>query len=962
MPADRSAIASTLLERDRELLALGSAIDAGVGSAGGVVVLEGDAGAGKTTLLAWSREYADERGARVLSARGGVLERTFAFGVARQLFEDPLASAADSEREALLAGSAALAAPLLHTPAPAGAPAVAGIDQLQARHGLYWLVANLAEQRPLVLVVDDAHWCDDASLDWLLYLARRIEELPIVLILAVRLGEATDTPAELLAAIAGEPVGKAIAIAPLSVGGTTELLQTRYARPVEPDFAAACHARTGGNPHFVSELAAELIAEGIEPVADSVELIEGILPERISEVTLMRIARLPDNAAALSRALAILGTSATVSPLAALAGLQEQEAFQAAEELIAARILDPGPPLRFIHPLIDAVVYDDLSPVRRAADHKRAALLLREDSADAEQIASQLIRADAAGEAWVVECLRAAAEEAIGRGAASSAVTLLRRARGEPPQDDVMASVQLELGIAEAFAGDPAGFASLQAALAASTTPVERAHVALLLGRFWLIAGRAEAAADVLAAAIAQLDRSEHELLLQLEAAFINAAHGNAALRERARSHLAAVRGAVEEDSHAGRLIAVVAAYAATAAGDPVDEAVGLARTALCGDLLLREVPLSPDIYLVPMSMLALCDELDEADTRYSEAISQARATGSELAYAASACLHSWTCFLLGRLADAELLARDALRIAGGSPTLGALVDFASGHLACTLLERGETPVALAILGDRPAALIDAPDSLAPVVLFAAGRALLAEQRPAEALEALLACGESSRAAGVENPAFLPWRSQSALAAHNLGDTAQAEELCTEEVLLARGFGARRPLGIALRAQGLVTGGGAGLELLEESVEILRESPARLERAHSLVAYGAALRRANRRAVARELLADGLELATVCGAVPLAAHALTELSASGARPRAHGRWDTDALTASELRVCEMAAAGMSNPEIAQALFVTRGTVESHLHVAYRKLKISSRQSLPEALAAHRPATGVEAAS
>jgi DNA-binding CsgD family transcriptional regulator len=948
-----------LLERDGELRALRAAVDAGVRGSGRVVVVEGDAGAGKTTLLEWCREYAGDRGARVLSARGGVLEQTFAFGVARQLVEDPVARAPRVERETLLAGSAALVAPLLGALTPADAPAPATIDRLQARHGLYWLVTGLAEQRPLALIVDDAHWCDEASLDWLVYLARRIEELPIVLILAVRVGEA-GASAELLAAIAGEPVGEEITIAPLSPSGTADLLAARYASPVAPDFAAACHARTGGNPHFLSELTTELIAEGVEPVTATVELMEGLLPERVSGVTLMRIGRLPADAVAVARALSVLGPSAALAHVATLAGLDEQAAIHAADTLIAGRVLAPSPPLRFVHPLVGSVVYDDLSPVRRAADHKRAALLLRDAGADAEHVASQLIRAEPAGDTWVVECLRAAAGEAINRGSASTAVTLLRRAREEPPGSDSLASVQLMLGLAEALTGDPAGFASLQAALAASATPVERAHVALLLGRFWLLAGRTEAAVDVLAAAIDGLDRSERGLLLQLEAAFINAAHGNAALRERARSHLAAVRGAADEDSHPGRLVAVVAAYAATAAGDSVDEAIGLARTALRGELLLRETPLSPDVHLVPMSMLALCDELDEADARYAEAIAQARTTGSELAYAAAACLHSWTCFLLGRLADAELLARDALRIAGGSPTLGALARFATGHLACTLVERGETRAALEALGDQPAALIDTPDTSAHGVLFAGGRALFADRRPTEALAMLLACGKSSRAAGIENPAFLPWRSQAALAAHSIGEAARADELCAEEVTLARRFGARRPLGIALRAQGLIAGGEQGLALLGESVEILRESPARLERAHSRVAYGAALRRAGRRAEARELLADGLELAIACGAQSLAVHARTELGAGGARPRAHGRWDNDALTVSELRVCEMAAAGMSNPEIAQALFVTRGTVESHLHVAYRKLGISSRRALADALATHAAAAGAGA--
>lgn len=174
--------------------------------------------------------------------------------------------------------------------------------------------------------------------------------------------------------------------------------------------------------------------------------------------------------------------------------------------------------------------------------------------------------------------------------------------------------------------------------------------------------------------------------------------------------------------------------------------------------------------------------------------------------------------------------------------------------------------------------------------------------------------------------------------------------LGVEEVELARAFGARRPLGIALRVAGLVAGGEKGAGLLRESAEVLAASPARLERAHTLVALGAALRSGGSRADAREPLATGLDLAESCGAVPLAEAAREELAAGGARVRAGGRWDADALTPSELRTCRMAADGLSNPAIAQALFVTRATVESHLHAAYRKLGISSRAALPGALA------------
>src|SRR5262249_53093378 len=145
------------------------------------------------------------------------------------------------------------------------------------------------------------------------------------------------------------------------------------------------------------------------------------------------------------------------------------------------------------------------------------------------------------------------------------------------------------------------------------------------------------------------------------------------------------------------------------------------------------------------------------------------------------------------------------------------------------------------------------------------------------------------------------------------------------------------------------TGGPEGLALLREAAEVLAESPARLERAYALTELGAALRRANSRAEARDMLAAGLELAHACGATALADRARTELLATGARPRPVARRGVDALTPSEGRVARMASEGQTNREIAQALFVTAGTVETHLSNVYRKLGISARSQLATAL-------------
>ena len=177
----------------------------------------------------------------------------------------------------------------------------------------------------------------------------------------------------------------------------------------------------------------------------------------------------------------------------------------------------------------------------------------------------------------------------------------------------------------------------------------------------------------------------------------------------------------------------------------------------------------------------------------------------------------------------------------------------------------------------------------------------------------------------------------------------EALAIAHEEVGLARRWGAPRALGNALIAAGLVTGGNDGLDLLHQAHVVLADSPARLARARAATEYGAALRRANHRADARGPLALGLALAERCGATALVERAHEELIATGARPRRAARTGVDALTATELRVARMAAEGMTNREVAQALFVTAKTVEYHLSHAYQKLGLRSRSQLAATL-------------
>jgi ATP/maltotriose-dependent transcriptional regulator MalT len=305
----------------------------------------------------------------------------------------------------------------------------------------------------------------------------------------------------------------------------------------------------------------------------------------------------------------------------------------------------------------------------------------------------------------------------------------------------------------------------------------------------------------------------------------------------------------------------------------------------------------------------------------------------------------------LGALPEADSAARIGLRVLEGR-------GFAPGLrlLASVLIDIGieagqldEAQAVLDLLG-----LTELPADLSTVIAVAArARLRLAQGRPAEALadfEKVRAL-YSPQTWGLEmqDNGFVHARSGAALALLQLGEPEQARELADQELAGARAFGAPRALGVALRVAGLAHGGAEGLELLEESVGVLRGAPAQLERGHSLWALGATLRRHGQRAAAREPLSEALELAARCGARPLAAQARDELAAAGARPRSPWRTGVEALTPGELRVARLAVEGRTNREIAQALYVTLKTVEGHLARVYDKLEIAGRGELAQGL-------------
>jgi len=937
-----------LLERDAALGRIDQRLREAIAGGGSLLLVEGPAGIGKTRLVAAAGRHGRELGLTTLSARGSELERDFAYGLVRQLFEAALVAAPPPERAELLAGAAGHVARLFGLAVARDDASGALLDPSFAiLHGLYWLSANLGRRTPLLLCVDDVHWADQASLRFLHYLGRRLQELPIAVVAAARPARPADG-SPLLAALAADPSAEILQLAPLSQRAVAELMRLAFGADVEPGFAAACHEVTGGVPFLVRELIRAIADQGIEPTSAASSRVAGLAPRAVSHSVVQRLSRLPASARALARAAAVLG-EADLRLAAGLAGVDPSIAASAADQLAAAEIFEEGRPLRFAHPIIRAAVEADLAPGERAGLHAAAAGRLANQGASAHRIAAHLLATDPAGNDQVAGSLLSAARTAITNGAPDSAVAYLRRALAEPPSGRLLPDVLLELGFAESYAADPQAAAHLQAALEVAPATTARVSITLALGRMLQISGRNKESLEVFDRTRARLG-TDRRAALTLEGAALGAAQFDAETAGDAAQRIARLRRLAEEEPGVPPSVFGTLAVAAVNANEPADVAARLALRALDGaPKLLPEAVDRPPFFYHACNALAFAERYEEALPRFGEALADARRLGSLPHVLGLSCYRALHNLRTGNLADAEADACVALETGPRLPGLHAAAALAA--LLETLAERAEFDAAEAA-DERYRLAEQFPATMQAGWLIAArGRLRLAERRPAVALGDLLAAGDLFARLHICTPT-IAWRSDAALAHLALGAQAEARTLAAEEVTLARAFTGPRTLGVALRAAGLTDGGSRGIELLRQAVRVLGGSGARLEHARAMADLGAALRRAGQRAESREVLRPALDLAHRCGAIALTERIRAELLAAGGRPRRFVLSGLDSLTPSERRVAQLAAGGLSNRDIAQNLFITTRTVEGHLTHAYQKLAITSREQLPAALAPH----------
>jgi DNA-binding CsgD family transcriptional regulator/tetratricopeptide (TPR) repeat protein len=927
-----------LLERDDELGVLAALAAQAADGDGRIGLIEGPPGIGKTALVAAAQRLAVGAGMRCLSARGSPMELAFPFGVVRQLFEPVLTGDAERRGE-VFAGPAGRVERLL---SGAGEPLTDGGGPFAVYHSLYWLTVNLSAD-PLALLVDDLQWGDPPSLAALEYVARRLEGLPVLLVLASRPHE-PGFDRSILDALGREPAAREVAPSALSQGATAGLVRSRL--PAASDsFCRACHAATGGNPLLVTELASALAAEGVTGRAEDVSRVAEIGPEAVAAAVRLRLARLPAQARSLAAAASVLGDGAAVEDAAALSGLALPEAAAAAMALAEADLLRAEETVRFVHPVVRAAVYEGLGPLGQHEAHAHAARLLAGTGRPAERVAAHVLRCPPAGDPDAVEILRAAARRSLADGAAGLAAEYLERALAEPPPPGQRAEVLVELGTAERLLNAPRAVEHLRQALELTDEPARRAQIARGLGSALAWAGRPAEANTVFEQALADpsLDAAQTR---SLEAGLVVVGLFEPHLVPLTRRRLRRLDPGAPLTDFDGRILLAYAAYDQARTATSKDVAVEWALRLLGDRAILDEH--GQAAFIVVAAVLWAADRLDDAQRLGEDLTRAGEESGSVLLACGAGWLQANVLYRRGALSEAEAWFSSAVD-AAAAHGFTLIPNWAGSEYATMLAERGDGPAALQMLRrlglDGPL-----PDSVHMYsAQLAAGVVRVACGQTQEGIDQIRAVGRRWEAIGARNPDLAPWRVHLAQALLLDEQREEARALADEHAALAWTWGAHRPLARALRVQGLTLGGQDGMALLQQSVEVARTSPGRLELALSLVELGSAERRANRRRASRELLGEGMALAHQCGARALHDRALQEVLATGARPRRSPATGRDTLTPSELRIAGLAGAGQTNRQIAQRLFVTQKTVEAHLARAFRKLHIDSRAQLPAAL-------------
>ncbi|MFI5585730.1 AAA family ATPase [Amycolatopsis sp. NPDC051758] len=781
-----------------------------------------------------------------------------------------------------------------------------------------------AENRPgVVLVVDDVQWCDEPTLWWLSLLARRANGLPLRIVL-VRAGAAGPAAAaDRLSDLESSYHTEVLDLGPLPAEAVA-----RLAREVAGPGAGAllvqhCVEQSGGNPLLLREMLDDLnkVAAGTAPLA-GVPVDAGLVRSLFS--------CLPAYVRAVATAVAVLDGQDLLL-VARLAEVPLRTAEAAVEMLRAQHVLT-AEGLAFRHDPMRTGLLEDVRPSELDRWRRTAATLLSDAAEPAEVVAEQVLELGAL-DAWMIDLLRDAANSACDRGAPWDALRFLRPASAARPGDAGLA-VQLAETVARIEPGS--GFDLLHRALELQEDPVERARTAVRLGRLALVARRCRTAVGVLESALSRLGAdADPQLRLHLEALRCLVGIEDRESLQQLGTWLQADDDRVPDGVvEAGHL--AVCAIVTALDGDRLRQAADWALRAI------RGYDLTDDDSAVSAAVLALLltDEVDAAQDELTRVIELVPAQRSEY-LAFRALLGHWCGDLTAAAADAERAYALGRRAEGRT---GGVVPRIA--LATILAEQGETAEADRLLREADTPLLWEHTVMRPWFQLVDARVRWAAGDHDAALGEFRRCGESLADVGITNPLLAPWWFEAACLLADEGHHEAAAEFAAQGAEPAQRWGTPRAVGMARLAAGVAAPLASRIGLLEEAAAILAGSPARREEALAEFQLGRALVSAGDTAAARARLRRAVELSLRGGDRRLLRRAQQTAADAGIPGQAS---PLASLSPAERLTAGLAGRGVSNRVIAERLFVTVRTVETHLTSVYRKLRITGRAELAAAL-------------
>lgn len=934
-----------LVGRSGELRRLEALVQQVASGRGAVAVVEGEAGIGKSRLVREVLTLSGFSRFEVLIGGGDELERRRPFGVLADALEISLASG-DGRRAAV--------AHLLHgdvTDAPA-TPVFTDTPEAEFRiaEAVLALVEEMCVRRPVALVVDDLQWVDPSSLIVLHRLARRLAQLPILLVVACRSGPhlpAVDTALRSLTAQAVEH----LALGPLPPNAVAALAEATVQAPPGPSLLRQLHPASG-NPLFVIELLAALRDQRAIHLSEDgqAEVAVAAHPPSLRLTILHRLSFLPDETLALLRFASILGSAFAVSDLSLLLGRAAVELAAPLEDCLAAGILrEEGHRLAFRHELIRDALYQDLPQPVRAGLHRDAAQSLIDAGRPPLLVAEHLMRGAEPGDPMAVEWLQRAGREAATRAPTVAAELLGRALELAGPAYTGRETLLAEKALALGWSGLPREAERLcREGLERGHDPQPEIGFRTCLVQTLISTGRLDAALkEAEIASVSDRLSDAEQVAFQAWAALCRVSLGDfAGATDMA---LTARREADRAGEDLARCISTSVLAAANHFAGRFAEALSLADEAVSAadgsrGLEAHRFPVS----IFRWQALVGLDHLKEADG----AIQRGRAVSEQLGSRGPLPPYHWASavgrFFSGDWDDAVTECEACAEVA---EEIGLKVGILFSHAlrAVIAYHRDLFDEAEEAVGAAERDMADTGPHQLGVDWMMWARALILDARgdPAGAVDVLSAAWDLCVAAGLacEQRVLAPDLVRLALA---VDDRSRAEDTAAGVTALAEANPDVPGLtGVALRCRGLVD---ENADVLLQAVAACRSGPRPLELAGACADAAAALGSAGRLGEARALLENATSLYDGLGAVRdlvrtegLARRLGVRRGSRGRRGRPKSGWES--LTDTERNVLRLVAAGLSNPAIATRLFVSRHTVGTHVSHILAKLGLSSRVEL-----------------